>query len=140
MLRAVALRLESGAITSSSIPSSSRRARRAACRPGAEIPSSLVSRTRIQSAILGGAASGILRPVSTVRLDIEYDGTGFSGWARQAGLRTVQGELETALATILREPVQLTVAGRTDAGSARRGAGGELRDRRRRSQRPDATD
>jgi tRNA pseudouridine38-40 synthase len=54
--------------------------------------------------------------VSSVRLDIEYDGTGFSGWARQAGLRTVQGELETALATILREPVGLTVAGRTDAG------------------------
>ncbi len=55
-------------------------------------------------------------PVSTVRLDIEYDGTEFSGWARQAGMRTVQGELETALETILRERVQLTVAGRTDAG------------------------
>jgi tRNA pseudouridine38-40 synthase len=54
--------------------------------------------------------------VSSVRLDIEYDGTGFSGWARQAGLRTVQGELETALATILRKPVGLAVAGRTDAG------------------------
>jgi tRNA pseudouridine38-40 synthase len=54
--------------------------------------------------------------VATVRLDIEYDGTGFRGWARQPGLRTVQGELETALRTALREPVQLTVAGRTDAG------------------------
>jgi tRNA pseudouridine38-40 synthase len=54
--------------------------------------------------------------VHSVRLDIEYDGTRFSGWARQAGLRTVQGELETALETVLREPVQLTVAGRTDAG------------------------
>lgn len=52
----------------------------------------------------------------TYRLDIEYDGSGFSGWARQPGLRTVQGELESALATILREEVQLTVAGRTDAG------------------------
>lgn len=50
------------------------------------------------------------------RLDIEYDGSGFSGWARQPGLRTVQDELETALATVLREPVELTVAGRTDAG------------------------
>jgi tRNA pseudouridine38-40 synthase len=50
------------------------------------------------------------------RLDIEYDGSGFSGWAAQQGLRTVQGELEAALETILREPVQLTVAGRTDAG------------------------
>ncbi|MEX2108613.1 MAG: tRNA pseudouridine(38-40) synthase TruA [Solirubrobacterales bacterium] len=54
--------------------------------------------------------------MSTVRLDIEYDGSGFSGWAKQPGLRTVQGELETALATILREPVSLTVAGRTDTG------------------------
>ena len=52
----------------------------------------------------------------SVRLDIEYDGSGFRGWARQPGLRTVQGELETALATVLREPVELTVAGRTDTG------------------------
>src|SRR6476659_2077895 len=51
-----------------------------------------------------------------VRLDIEYDGAGFRGWAKQPGLRTVQGELETALATVLREPVELTVAGRTDTG------------------------
>ncbi len=50
------------------------------------------------------------------RLDIEYDGSGFSGWAAQPGQRTVQAELETALETILREPVELTVAGRTDAG------------------------
>jgi len=54
--------------------------------------------------------------VTTVRLDIEYDGSGFKGWAAQPGLRTVQGELEAALATVLREPVQLTVAGRTDTG------------------------
>lgn len=52
----------------------------------------------------------------TVKLEIEYDGGGFRGWARQPGLRTVQGELEAALATVLREPVELTVAGRTDAG------------------------
>lgn len=52
----------------------------------------------------------------TVRLEIEYDGSGFRGWARQPGLRTVQGELETALATVLRQPVELTVAGRTDTG------------------------
>jgi len=54
-----------------------------------------------------------------LRLDIAYDGTGFQGWARQPGLRTVQGELETALATVFSRfgpgPV-LTVAGRTDAG------------------------
>lgn len=54
--------------------------------------------------------------MNTVRLDIEYDGGAFKGWARQPGLRTVQGELETALATVLREPVELTVAGRTDTG------------------------
>lgn len=52
----------------------------------------------------------------SIRLEIEYDGSGFRGWARQPGLRTVQGELETALATVLREPVELTVAGRTDTG------------------------
>ena len=54
--------------------------------------------------------------MATVRLDIEYDGASFRGWAAQPGLRTVQGELEAALATVLREPVQLTVAGRTDTG------------------------
>lgn len=51
-----------------------------------------------------------------MRLDIEYDGSGFHGWAAQPGLRTVQGKLEAGLATVLREPVQLTVAGRTDTG------------------------
>jgi tRNA pseudouridine38-40 synthase len=52
------------------------------------------------------------------RLLIEYDGSGFAGWARQPGRRTVQGELEHALAIVLRRPegVPLTVAGRTDAG------------------------
>jgi tRNA pseudouridine38-40 synthase len=54
--------------------------------------------------------------LTTVRLDIEYDGSAFRGWARQPGLRTVQGELEAALATVLREEVELTVAGRTDTG------------------------
>jgi tRNA pseudouridine38-40 synthase len=54
--------------------------------------------------------------VTTTRLDIEYDGTAFAGWSRQPGLRTVQGELEQALATLLRGEVGLTVAGRTDRG------------------------
>jgi tRNA pseudouridine38-40 synthase len=54
--------------------------------------------------------------MTTVRLELEYDGTSFKGWAAQPGLRTVQGELEAALATVLREPVQLSVAGRTDSG------------------------
>jgi tRNA pseudouridine38-40 synthase len=53
----------------------------------------------------------------TSRLDLEYDGTAFTGWARQPGQRTVQDEVERALCAILREDqVPLTVAGRTDAG------------------------
>lgn len=51
-----------------------------------------------------------------VRLDVAYDGTPYAGWARQPGRATVQGALEDALATVLRTPVSLTVAGRTDAG------------------------
>jgi tRNA pseudouridine38-40 synthase len=55
--------------------------------------------------------------VVRVRLDVSYDGSDFSGWAVQPGRRTVQGELEAALRTILRLPaVPLTVAGRTDTG------------------------
>jgi tRNA pseudouridine38-40 synthase len=54
--------------------------------------------------------------VGVIRLTIAYDGTPFAGWAAQPGLRTVQGELERALETLLQRPVPLTVAGRTDAG------------------------
>jgi tRNA pseudouridine38-40 synthase len=56
------------------------------------------------------------------KLTIEYDGAGFAGWARQPDERTVQGELERVLHTILGErahdgsPLKLAVAGRTDAG------------------------
>lgn len=50
------------------------------------------------------------------RLDIEYDGTDFYGWAIQPDVRTVQGELQRVLAIIGRRPVNLTVAGRTDRG------------------------
>ncbi|WGW12889.1 tRNA pseudouridine(38-40) synthase TruA [Saxibacter everestensis] len=51
-----------------------------------------------------------------VRLVLGYDGTRFSGWAKQPGRRTVQGILEEALARITRESVATVVAGRTDAG------------------------
>ncbi len=54
--------------------------------------------------------------MATFRLDIQYDGRDFSGWATQPGKRTVQGELEAALGKVLGEPTRLTVAGRTDAG------------------------
>ena len=57
-----------------------------------------------------------------LRLDLSYDGAGFHGWARQPGLRTVQGEIEQALDTVVRVPGhQLTVAGRTDTGVHARG-------------------
>ncbi|MDO9456933.1 tRNA pseudouridine(38-40) synthase TruA [Nocardioides sp.] len=57
-----------------------------------------------------------------LRIDLAYDGTGFHGWATQPGLRTVQGELTAALATVLRTPdVQVVCAGRTDAGVHARG-------------------
>ena len=51
-----------------------------------------------------------------IRLDLAYDGTNFRGWARQPGLRTVQGTLEDALARIVGGEPRLVVAGRTDAG------------------------
>lgn len=61
--------------------------------------------------------------VCRVRIDLSYDGGGFSGWARQPGQRTVQQVLEDGLTRVLRAgpPVQLTVAGRTDAGVHARG-------------------
>lgn len=52
-----------------------------------------------------------------LRIDLAYEGTDFHGWATQPGLRTVQADLEAALATVLRVPrVTALCAGRTDAG------------------------
>jgi len=60
--------------------------------------------------------------VVRARLAFAYDGTAFSGWAAQPGLRTVQSELEAALARVTRaDAVRTTVAGRTDAGVHARG-------------------
>ncbi|WP_217913700.1 tRNA pseudouridine(38-40) synthase TruA [Miltoncostaea marina] len=56
-----------------------------------------------------------------LRLELEYDGAGFAGWAAQPGLRTVEGVVRDALGVLLREPVGLVVAGRTDAGVHARG-------------------
>jgi tRNA pseudouridine38-40 synthase len=71
-----------------------------------------------------GAGSGMVHPdLVRLRLDLSYDGSGFSGWAAQPGRRTVQAVIEEALSRILRLPEQprLTVAGRTDAGVHARG-------------------
>ena len=51
-----------------------------------------------------------------IRLDISYDGTDFQGWQIQKEDRTVQGELEKALARFHNHPVNLTGSGRTDSG------------------------
>jgi tRNA pseudouridine38-40 synthase len=53
---------------------------------------------------------------AVVRLLLAYDGTGFHGWARQRGVRTIQGEIERALEPLVGHRPALSVAGRTDAG------------------------
>ncbi|BCH27941.1 tRNA pseudouridine(38-40) synthase TruA [Mesorhizobium sp. L-8-3] len=50
------------------------------------------------------------------RLDIEYDGTAYAGWQRQAGQHSVQAAIEQAIRGFSREEVSLRGAGRTDAG------------------------
>jgi tRNA pseudouridine38-40 synthase len=54
--------------------------------------------------------------VRTVRLTLEYDGTGFHGWARQPDRRTVEGVLREALDAVVARWDGLAVAGRTDTG------------------------
>ena len=54
--------------------------------------------------------------MTTARVDLEYDGARFYGWTRQDGTRTVEGELARAIGVLARQPVELTVAGRTDRG------------------------
>src|SRR5918999_1142700 len=59
--------------------------------------------------------------MSLVKLNLEYDGTGFAGWAAQPELRTVEGELRRALDAVFPGWERLAVAGRTDAGVHARG-------------------
>ncbi|MCX6178070.1 MAG: tRNA pseudouridine(38-40) synthase TruA [Chlorobiales bacterium] len=55
--------------------------------------------------------------MKNIRITVEYDGTSFAGWQRQAGkIVTVQGEIEAALSMILQEKTSLAAAGRTDKG------------------------
>ena len=56
-----------------------------------------------------------------VRMTVAYDGTPFHGFATNNGVRTVQGELEAALSTVIRSPVTIACAGRTDRGVHARG-------------------
>jgi len=68
--------------------------------------------------LFDAAANAAVEP-ATVKLVVAYDGTDFSGFAVQRGqpaVRTVGGVLAHALATVLRHDVELTCAGRTDAG------------------------
>jgi tRNA pseudouridine38-40 synthase len=71
-----------------------------------------------------GQEAGVVDdPLVRVRIDLSYDGAGFSGWAAQPGRRTVEGVLSQTLGHVLRLPeaVRLTVAGRTDSGVHARG-------------------
>jgi tRNA pseudouridine38-40 synthase len=55
--------------------------------------------------------------VPNIRIDIEYDGSGFCGWQWQPGRRSIQQTLQSALETVLREKISVLYAsGRTDAG------------------------
>ena len=61
-------------------------------------------------------ASGPAGPLVRVRLLVAYDGTGFSGFAENPGVKTVAGSLARSLERVVRHRIQLTCAGRTDAG------------------------
>lgn len=72
-------------------------------------------------------ASFVMLIAVRLRIDLAYDGTDFYGWAKQPDMRTVQGEIERVLHTVLRvpegdddEPLRLTVAGRTIPACMRR--------------------
>lgn len=73
--------------------------------------------------LAGSARPDILgdMPSVRIRLDLAYDGSAYHGWAAQPGLRTVEGVLSEAMATLIRRQVRMVVAGRTDAGVHARG-------------------
>jgi tRNA pseudouridine38-40 synthase len=63
----------------------------------------------------------------SVQLVLHYDGARFSGWQRQPGERTVQGELEAAVSKLCGAPIPVVGAGRTDAGVHARGQAAGVR-------------
>lgn len=62
------------------------------------------------------STSGPAGPLVRVKLVVAYDGTGFAGMAPNPGVKTVGGTLVTSIERVLRHPVRLSIAGRTDAG------------------------
>jgi len=60
---------------------------------------------------------GPVSPSQNLRMELQYDGTGYHGWQIQPRLRTIQGELTHTLESIVREPVHVCGSGRTDAGA-----------------------
>jgi tRNA pseudouridine38-40 synthase len=88
--------------------------------PTAPPPAGGVGRARAAGKPAAHRRTAELAPVPEVttrlRLDVAYDGTGFHGFAAQHGQRTVAGVLVDALSTVVRHPVALTCAGRTDTG------------------------
>ncbi|MDN5617475.1 MAG: tRNA pseudouridine synthase A [Kocuria sp.] len=78
---------------------------------GADSPLGAEVRSGAQSAAREGS-----HMIRRIRLDLAYDGSVFSGWAKQPSLVTVEGCLEEAARLVLRHDVRFTVAGRTDAG------------------------
>ena len=51
-----------------------------------------------------------------IRIDLAYKGTHFRGFAENSGVRTIGGEIRSAIQQVLGEPIDIAVAGRTDAG------------------------
>ncbi len=78
-----------------------------------------------------------MEAIKNIRLDTEYDGTDFAGWAKQPGLPSIEGALEDALGRILQRDISLSVAGRTDAGVHARGQVASFRLEPRVELRPD---
>jgi tRNA pseudouridine38-40 synthase len=65
---------------------------------------------------MNGATEPVNRDQFNYRLDVEYDGTHFSGWQIQPGERTVQACFEAAVERLFHAPLSVMAAGRTDAG------------------------